>query len=255
VRKHLPSEPAARAGDAGFTIVEVMVALAMLLVGVLALLVMIEGSLSSTGRTTAREQATNIAREVVERSREVPYASTTTSAAAAAIAAKLPESPTVTSNRFDVRRRNVTYTVTITACSIDSPSDGAGVGDATFCNAPSASTGPGSAPTGSGLAIGPNVLGLPVSLAAGGSLINTVCNAVGTDTAILNAVSSLGTSSLLSLVGNGAQLQLCPAAGGGSVAYDTRPDDLRRIRVKVDWTPTGGDPATLTQTTLLTTPG
>jgi Tfp pilus assembly protein PilV len=244
-----------RPGESGFTIVEVMVALALLLVGVLSLLVMIEGSLTSTSRTTAREQATNLAREVVERSHEVPYASTTTSAAPAAIAAKLPESPAVSGGAFSVQRRNITYTVTVSACSIDTPADGAGVGDATFCDAPSASTGPGSAPTGSGLAVGPNVLGLPVSLAAGGSLVNTVCNAVGTDTAILNAVSSLGTSPLLSLVGNGAQLQLCPAATGGSVAYDTRPDDLRRIRVHVAWDGGHGAAGELTQTTLLTTPG
>src|SRR4051794_28113508 len=199
--------------------VEVMVALALLLVGVLALLVMIQGSLSSTSRTTAREQATNLARELVERSREVPYASTTTGRAAAAIAATLPESPTPISNSFEVRRRNVTYTVTVSACSIDSPSDGAGVGDATFCDAPSNSTGPGSAPSGSGLAVGPNVLGLPVSLAVGGSLVNTICSAVGTNTAILNSVSSLGTSPLLSLIGNGAQLELCPDSSLGSIAF------------------------------------
>lgn len=231
-----------------------MVALGLLLIGVLALLVMIQGSLTSTSRTVAREQATNLARELVERSRQVPYASTTTNAAAAAIAATLPETPAVTAGTFSVRRRNVDYAVTVTACSIDSPSDGAGVGDATFCDAPSSSTGPGSAPTGSGLALGPNVLGLPVSLAAGGSLINTVCNAVGTNTAILNSVSSLGTS-LVSLIGNGAQLSACPSGTGGEVAYDTRPDDLRRIRVRVAWTPSGGDASSLTQTTLLTTPG
>jgi type IV pilus assembly protein PilV len=243
-----------RPGEDGFTIIEVLVALVLLVVGVLAMLVMVEGSLTSTSRTTAREQATNLARELVERSREVPYATTTTSAAPAAIASTLPESPSVSGGAFTVQRRNVTYTVTVSACSIDDPSDGAGVGDATFCDAPSASRGPGSAPVGSGLAVGPNVLGLPVSLAVGGSLVNTVCNAVGTDTAILNSVSSLGTS-LFSLVGNGAQLQVCPSAGGGSVAYDTRPDDLRRIRVRVDWTPANGTPSSLTQTTLLTTPG
>jgi type IV pilus assembly protein PilV len=241
-------------GEGGFTIVEVMVALVLLLVGVLAMVVMIEGSLSSTSKTTAREQATNLARELVERSRQVPYASTTTAAAPAAIAAALPESPAVSGGTFTVQRRHVDYTVTVSACSIDDPSDGAGVGNATFCDAPSNSTGPGSAPVGSGLALGPNVLGLPVSLAVGGSLVNTVCNAVGTDTAILNSVSSLGTS-LVSLVGNGAQLEACPSAGGGSVAFDTRPDDLRRIRIRVDWTPGNGSPSSLTQTTLLTTPG
>jgi prepilin-type N-terminal cleavage/methylation domain-containing protein len=239
----------------GFTLVEVMVALGLLLVGVLALLVMIEGSLSSTSRTVAREQATNLARELVERSRQVAYSSTTTNNAAAAIAATLPESPTVTAGTFSVSRRNVTYSVTVTACSIDSPSDGAGVGDATFCDAPTSSSGPGSAGTGSGLAIGPNVLGLPVSLAAGGSLVNTVCNAVGTSTPIAEAISSLGSGSLATLLGNGAQIQVCPTAGGAEFAYDTRPDDLRRVRVKVRWTSSGSPSSSLTQTTLLTTPG
>lgn len=242
-------------GEDGFTLAEVMVALGLLLIGVLALLTMIQGSLTSTSHTTAREQATNLAREVVERSRQVPYASTTTTAAAAAIAATLPETPTVTAGTFSVRRRNVDYAVTVAACSIDSPSDGAGVGDTTFCDAPSSSTGPGSAPVGSGLAVGPNVLGLPITLAAGGSLVNTVCNAVGTGNPILEAVSSLGSTGIVSLIGNGAQLQVCPSASGGEIAFDTRPDDLRRIRVRVAWTPTGGTPGTLTQTTLLTTPG
>jgi type II secretory pathway pseudopilin PulG len=243
----------------GFTIVEVLLAMVLLVIGILGMLVMVQGSVTSTSRTTAREGATNLVREIVERSREVPYAMTTTGSAPAALAATLPESPPVTGSSFVVRRRNFDYTITITACSIDDPSDGAGVGDpnaagaGTFCNAPTSSIGPGGAGSGSGLTVGPSVLGLPVTLAVGGSLVNTVCNAVGTNTPILNSVSSLGTS-LVGLAGNGAQLSVCPAAGGGSVAFDTRPDDLRRVRVRADWS-AGNAPATsLTQTTLLTTP-
>jgi type IV pilus modification protein PilV len=239
------------AGEAGFTIVEVMVAVTMLAIGVLAMLVMIQGSLSSTRRTVAREQATNLARELVERSREIPYATTTTSAAPAALAAKLPESPAVSGSSFAVQRRNITYSVTVSACSIDDPTDGAGVGDATFCDAPLNSTGPGSAGAGSGLAIGPNILGLPVSLAVGGSLITTLCNAIGTNTAIANQISSL-TSSLLAQ-GKGAVLSVCPSGSVSEVAYDTTPDDLRRIRVRVQWTG-GGHASSLDQTTLLTSP-
>lgn len=246
--------------EEGFTIVEVLLAMVLLVVGILGMLVMVEGSVTSTSRTTAREGATNLARELVERSREVPYAMTTTGSAPAALAAALPESPTLTGSSFVVRRRNFDYTVTITACSIDDPSDGAGVADpnavatGTFCDALPAPPPPPGGGTGSGLTVGPSVLGLPVTLAAGGSLITTVCNAVGTNTAILNSVSSLGTS-LVGLAGNGAQLSACPlASGGGSVAFDTRPDDLRRVRVRADWT-AGNAPATsLTQTALLTTP-
>jgi type II secretory pathway pseudopilin PulG len=236
----------------GFTIIEVMVGMMMLIVGVLGMLIMIQGSLRSTSRTMAREQATNLARDVLERSREVDYASTTTDAAPAAIAAVMPETPSVSGTSFVVRRRNINYTVTITASSIDSPADGVGIGNAKFCDAPTHSTGPGSPPTGTGLAIGPNILGLPLSVAVGGSLVTTVCNAVGTDTAIAGAISDLSTS-LLAAQGNGAVLSACPAASGGSIAFDTLPDDLRRIRAKIDWTQ-GGTARTLTQTTLLTSP-
>jgi type IV pilus assembly protein PilV len=245
------TSPRAR-GEEGYTIVEVIVAMVMLVVGVLGMLVMIEGSLSSTSRTTAREQATNLARELVERSREVPYSKTTTSAAPAALAAVLPEAPTVSGSSFVVRRRNIDYTVTVSACSIDDPSDGAGVGTTNFCDNPANSTGPGSPPVGTGLAVGLNVLGLPVSLAADGTLLTTVCNAVGTNSVIGNQVGSLA-GSLLSLAGKGAQVSVCPSGYGGSVAYDITPDDLRRVRVKVGWTQ-HSDPYSLTQTTLLTTP-
>ena len=224
----------------------------MLVVGVLGMLVMVEGSLSSTSRTTAREQATNLARELVERSREVPYASTTLSAAPAALAAVLPEHPSVTGSSFVVRRRSIDYTVTITSCSIDDPADGAGVGNTTFCNNPSANTGPGSLGGGTGLAVGFNVLGLPVSLAADGKLLTTVCNAIGTDTAIAGLVGSTAAS-LLSLTGNGAEVLVCPSGYSGSAAYDVTPDDLRRVRVKVAWTQRN-KPYSITQTTLLTTP-
>jgi type IV pilus modification protein PilV len=250
--RHRLSSPRLR-GEDGFTMVEIMVAMVLLVIGVLAMLVIVEGGLTSTSRTTAREQATNLARDLVERSRQVPYASTTLTAAPAALAAALPEAPTVSGGTFTVRRRNIDYTVTVTACSIDSPADGAGVGNATFCDAPTNSTGPGVPPSGSGLALGPNVLGIPVDLAVGGSLINTVCNALGTDTDILNAVTGT-TSALLSLAGNGATLSACASAPNGQIAFDTRPDDLRRIRIKVDWTQ-ASKPYSLTQTTLLTTPG
>ena len=170
--------PSGREG--GYTIIEVIVAMVMLVVGVLGMLVMVEGSLSSTSRTTAREQATNLAREVVERSRQVPYSLTTTAAAPGALANVMPEHPTLSGSSFTVRRRNVDYTVTVSACSIDDPSDGAGVGTTNFCDNPANSTGPGSPPVGTGLAVGLNVLGLPVSLAADGKLLTTVCNAVGT---------------------------------------------------------------------------
>ncbi|MBA3746957.1 MAG: hypothetical protein H0W96_05620, partial [Solirubrobacterales bacterium] len=204
--------------------------------------------------TTAREQGTNLARELVERSRQVSYSSTTTSAAPPALAAALPENPTVSGASFTVRRRNINYSVTVTSCSIDDPSDGWGLGTpGNFCDNPLNSKGPGNPATGSGVAVGYTVLGLPVSLSAGGSFLTTVCSAVGTNTAVANEVSELAYSPT-TLTGNGAEVLTCPAGIGGTVPYDFTPDDLRRVRVKVDWTQGTSPASSLTQTTLLTTP-
>jgi Tfp pilus assembly protein PilV len=117
--------------EAGYTIVEVMVAMVILVFGVLGTLVLMEGSLSSTSRTTAREQGTNLARDLVERSRQAAYADVTVSTAPQILRATLPASDGATAvtgspplSTFQVTRRNVLYTVTVFACSIDDPSDG-----------------------------------------------------------------------------------------------------------------------------------
>src|SRR4051812_8208172 len=121
------------AAEDGMTLIEVMVATMILVVGVLALLTLVEGSIKSTVRTTAREQGTNLARELTERARQVPYGSMTAAAAAGALAAAIPEATTATGTSFTVTRRGVVYTVAVNACSIDDPSDGAGTGDTSSC--------------------------------------------------------------------------------------------------------------------------
>ncbi|MEO6713896.1 MAG: hypothetical protein ABIM89_10755, partial [Mycobacteriales bacterium] len=136
------------------------------------------------------------------------------------------------------------YAVTIFACSVDDPTDGVGLGDASYCADSSGTTGPGSpAP---GLAPAQNVLGVNVGaiyLAAGGSLLTTVCNAV--QGSLLTTVTSV--------LSNAIPLTACPVgAGGGSVPIDGQPDDLRRVRMDVAWT--RGGAGSVSQTTLLTNP-
>ncbi|WP_354697461.1 hypothetical protein DSM112329_03091 [Paraconexibacter sp. AEG42_29] len=225
--------------DAGFTIVEVMVAMMILLVGVLAMLNFTLSGASSTGKTAAREQGTNVARELIERSRQVPYANVTATTAPAQLRATLPDAGALSGSSFAVTRRGTTYTVSIAACSIDDPSDGVGVGDATYCANPNGSAGPGSAATST--AVGLNVLG--ISVAAGGSLLSTVCNALGTNSTILNAVTA-AVSAI-------APVSACTSTSG-TAAFDSRPDDLRLVQVTVNWTK--GTAQTLRQTTLLTNP-
>ena len=90
----------------------------------------------------AREQGTNLARDLLERSRQAAYADVTVSTAPQILRATLPASDGATAvtgspplSTFQVTRRNVLYTVTVFACSIDDPSDGVGQGNATFCGA------------------------------------------------------------------------------------------------------------------------
>jgi Tfp pilus assembly protein PilV len=237
-------------GDDGFTIIEVMIAMLILIVGVLGTFTLLEGSMSSTARTTAREQGTNLARDIIERTRQLDYANTTMALAPAKLRLALPGSDSVTAltgtglDTFDVTRRGTTYTVKVSACSIDDPTDGVSVGDSTYCPNSSGPSGPGT-PT-PGPAPAQNVLGVDVGviyLNAGGSVLTTVCNALSGS--LLTQVTSV-----LSTV---VPVSACPAGTGNtSVAVDGHPDDLRRVRVDVTWN--RGGPASLSQTTLLTNP-
>jgi type IV pilus assembly protein PilV len=235
-----PTRPGAGRED-GFTIIEVMVAMVIMLVGVLGTLTIIQGSMSSSNRTNAREQGTNLARDLVERTRQAAYTSVTTAQAPATLRATLPASQVgaLSGDTFSVTRRGVTYTAKVTACSIDDPTDGAGVGNATFCAAPTSTTAPGSPAPGPAAAV--NVLGIAVTV--GGSLLDTVCGALG--------ISSI-TSMLSAALSPVAPLSVCPSGGSGTAPYDSQPDDLRRVRVDVSWT--RGGSGSVSQTTLLTNP-
>lgn len=232
--------------DAGFTIIEVMVAMLILIVGVLGTFVLIEGGMASTSRTTAREQGTNLARDLVERSRQIDYAEMTMALAPRKLRNALPSSDTATpvtgsppDSTFNLTRRNVTYKVTVFACSIDDPTDGAGQGNATFCETPTGVIPPGIPP---GPAASVNVLGIAVA-DLGGSLLENVCNAIG-DPAIL--------ARLTSVVSNVVPVSVCAGGPGGTLPFDSQPDDLRRVRIDVSWN--RGGAGSVSQTTLLTNP-
>ena len=232
------------------TLIEVMIAMVVLVVGVLGTVTLVQTGMLSTSRTSARDQGTNLARDFVERSRQVPYTSVTTADVLATLRSTiLSESPTpIASSSFLVTRRGVAYTVKATACSIDDPTDGVGVGDATYCVAGTGAPGPGPPPPVGG---GPahSVLGVDVGsiyVAAGGSLLTTVCNALGNDSVLL--------SKLTSVVSKVVPLSLCPSRAPSltSVQLDSHADDMRRVRVDISWSRNGA--GSVSQTTLLTNP-
>ena len=124
----------------GFTIIEVLVAALLLVIGVLGTIAMVDSSNAETTLTGGRDGATNLAREVVEGGRSIGY----DQLQPASVEAKLQTLPGLASlsgTTWTVKRRGITYTLSTSLCSVDDPKDGYGShGGATYC-ADSASTG------------------------------------------------------------------------------------------------------------------
>jgi Tfp pilus assembly protein PilV len=127
----------------GFTVVEVMVAALILVVGVAGSVTLVDGANATTLSTRAREGATNLAREVVEDARSVPYADVAPGTIEQRLRAKPGLDADPSSSTWRISRRGFTYTVTAAACTVDEAKDGAGSHDnGSYC---SGSAAPGTA--------------------------------------------------------------------------------------------------------------
>lgn len=120
--------------EAGFTLVELLVAVFVLLVGVLGVVALVDGANQTTSANRAREAATNLTRELIEDARSIAYGSLQPATLAATLAAQ--SGGTAQPNGTVVfERRGVTFTSTPSVCYVDDPKDGYGShGGATFCN-------------------------------------------------------------------------------------------------------------------------
>jgi type II secretory pathway pseudopilin PulG len=127
--------------DAGFTLIEVLIGAVVLIVGIATLFGLLDASVKASYQTRAREGATNLARQILEDARTIPYAQITPSSITEQLQGMhgLADSSEVAG--WQIARRGITYTVTVSECSIDDPKDGLGVHDATFCKDPGESEG------------------------------------------------------------------------------------------------------------------
>lgn len=119
----------------GFSLIEVLVAITVLLVGVLGVVAMVDGASAVSSRTKAREGSTNVARSIVEVGRSVPYRSLTAPALLDALNARAALSDALPAAGHTVASREFFYDVTLQVCSMDDSKDGLGVDDGTveFC--------------------------------------------------------------------------------------------------------------------------
>lgn len=111
-------------GDSGFTLVELLVAVFVLLVGALGAVAMMDGANTATASARDRVSANNLAREVIEAARAVNYYQLTPSAAPAALQAfpGLASSSGAVSP-WTVIRGATKYTITVSPCEIDDGTD------------------------------------------------------------------------------------------------------------------------------------
>src|SRR3954452_12004345 len=126
-----PSARSRLSDESGFTILEVMVAAAVLLVGMLGSFTLIDTAQSTITTTKAREQATNLQRELIEAARTIPFDQLTPHG----VGTRLRSQPglsdaSLTSAGWTIRRRNETYSISVGSCAVDDPRDGLGAHDA-----------------------------------------------------------------------------------------------------------------------------
>src|SRR5919197_5517803 len=118
--------------ERGFTLVETMVAVVVLLVGLLSTFALLDVAAGSDSKARAREAATNLAREVLEDAHNTSYgkvgdvdwlrpALVGLQGGSGAVT-----NPSASSQQTTVTRRGVAYTTKVSWCSVDDSRDGYG---------------------------------------------------------------------------------------------------------------------------------
>ena len=211
--------------ERGFTIIEVMVAATILLVGILGTVTMIDAAALTTSATKAREQGVDLQREVIEAARSIPYNQLDNPT----IVSKVQAMPNLGNDHagsgWTIQRRGVTYNVSLGTCTVDDPTDGYGTEDPNkFCATNAAPN-----PSCSTLLNGSTSIAGNSNVIAGlaGSLTGQLAiGSCGLDLSLNGHVSNLVQ----------ADIGLCAlGACAPTVGTDTQPDDYRRIVSLVTW--------------------
>jgi prepilin-type N-terminal cleavage/methylation domain-containing protein len=250
----------ARRGEAGMTLIEVMVAMVIVLVGALGVMTTLDTGNQVTTANLARDGALGLAREQLEQSREMVFADLTQPMVAATqLTQKISGSllPSLASTFthiastpfavpaavFTTKRRNVTYDSTFSTCVLDDPADGIGATEGAACVPLPTSDGGGTTPVSSGpgaTTLGLNVLGIPITGA--GALADILCALIGRNSILDGLIGRNGA--LSGLVSSGADVGVCSSVS--EVAVDPTPDDAVAVTSVVHWsTPAPGGTITL----------
>lgn len=112
--------------QAGFTLIEVLVASVVLIVGVLSALTLLDSANGATVTNRSREAGINLARELTETSRGLPYQQISTSSLPGLLQAQPGLEDSGAGGTYTIRRRGITYTIGLDSCIMDERRDGGG---------------------------------------------------------------------------------------------------------------------------------
>jgi prepilin-type N-terminal cleavage/methylation domain-containing protein len=129
-------------GQDGYTLVELLVAASVLLVGVLGAVQLIDGANARGLSTRAREGGTNLQRELAERARSVTYPAITPQGLVPALQAMPGLEDQRATAGWQVVRRGRVYTIETSVCTRDDITDGYGAHDTgSYCAGSQTGTG------------------------------------------------------------------------------------------------------------------
>ncbi len=215
----------------GFTLVEVIVAMVLLLVGILGTMTMFDAASAATTTSKAREQAVALQREVVETVRAIPYAQLANGSVVSRVQAQPALADAGAAAGWTIRRRGVSFAVSAGVCSVDDAQDGLGAHHPDFCA------------SGAGLASAADCrshLGRDGDIAGIGTATGTAIGDCGLDTNRDGAVNSL----------TAGEVSGCTSACAGGGVVDANPDDYKRLVVLVRWDAGGGQRFVLSAATV-----
>lgn len=112
-----------QAGQSGFTLVEVMAAALVLVIGMLSVLSVLRTGLSKTTLNRQRVTATNLTRELTETARSATYAQLTNGRMTAEIQSQDPTLLSRSGTAWVVKRGLTNFTIAPSACTFDDPAD------------------------------------------------------------------------------------------------------------------------------------
>jgi prepilin-type N-terminal cleavage/methylation domain-containing protein len=113
------------AREDAFTLIEVLVAMGVILVGVLGTLVLLDRASQQSSEAKTRQTSNALIRDIVETTQGIAYAQLAPATVQPALQASgFPDAMPATAATWEVQRNGITFTVNVNACIVDDPRDG-----------------------------------------------------------------------------------------------------------------------------------